>query len=75
MSSSVIIVETDLKGGAMHTARFCLEEQKPLGCMAYADTHPNPMTEGNKYLVERGDAAKLSSVDDALAFAESALTR
>ncbi len=75
ISSSVIIVETDLTGGAMHTARFCLEEKKPLGCMTYQNMHHNPMTEGNRHLIERGNAVKLSSVEDALTFAELALTR
>lgn len=33
LSLGVIVVETSADGGAMHTARFCLEQGKYLGCV------------------------------------------
>jgi DNA processing protein len=49
MSNAVLIVESRLKGGAMHTARFCCKEEKPLLAMP-----GNPMNEtsiGCNYLI------------------------
>jgi len=69
LSAGVIIVETDLKGGAMHTARFCLDEKKPLACMVFPkDLNNHKMTEGNSRLISIGEAAALHSVGDAQGF-------
>jgi DNA processing protein len=31
LSAGVVVVETEAQGGAMHTARFCRQEERPLG--------------------------------------------
>jgi len=76
LSGGVIIVETDLKGGAMHTARFCVEEKKPLGCMVFPEDRNNrKMTEGNVRLISSGEAVALNSIDDVKGFIVQTIAR
>lgn len=76
LSAGVIVVETDLKGGAMHTARFCVEEKKPLACMVFPEDWNNrKMTEGNSRLISSGEAVALSSIEDATEFIVQAIAQ
>lgn len=69
LSDAVIVIETDVKGGTMHTVQFCLDQKRFLGCLAhppqYADT---PKARGNKLLIEEGKAIPLSHREDMDAF-------
>lgn len=66
LSAGVVVVETDIKGGTMHTVRFCQEQMKPLGCLNHPEKFylNNNKAEGNRYLIEQGKALPLFSQDD-----------
>ncbi len=60
LSNAVIVAETGLKGGTMHTVRFCLQQRRPLGCIAHPEKfakHQKAM--GNKKLIVDGKAVAL----------------
>ncbi|MDR2555159.1 MAG: DNA-protecting protein DprA [Fibromonadaceae bacterium] len=49
ISNATLIVESRLKGGAMHTANFCIRENKPL--LAMPGSPMNPTSEGCNFLI------------------------
>ena len=65
LSAAVIVIETDLKGGTMHTARFCLEQRRLLACVVHPPkfaTHDK--ARGNQMLIAEGKAIPLASKAD-----------
>ncbi|HEX2909799.1 MAG TPA: DNA-processing protein DprA [Chloroflexia bacterium] len=68
LSEAVLVIETEKTGGTMHTARFCLEQAKPLACIVPpSDLASHPNAEGNRLLIEQG-AIALKTVEEAEAF-------
>lgn len=65
MSSSVVIVEAAVKGGAMHTARAALTLDKTL--YAVPGSRRNPMAEGCNRLIADGATPLIDPLDIALA--------
>ncbi|MDR2584306.1 MAG: DNA-protecting protein DprA [Fibromonadaceae bacterium] len=61
MSSATIIVESRVKGGAMHTANFCLKENKPL--FALPGSPMNPTSEGCNWLIYQKQAQIIWSIN------------
>jgi DNA processing protein len=62
LSAAVIIVETDVKGGTMHTARFCLEQRRLLGCVVHPPKFAShPKARGNQKLIAEENAFALST--------------
>lgn len=55
LSDAVLLVETEIGGGAMHTARFARDQGRPVGCLDRPG-HAGPRTEGNRKLVAEGQA-------------------
>jgi DNA processing protein len=69
LCAAVIVVETDVKGGTMHTARFCLEQGRLLGCVVHPTKFAeSPKAQGNKMLMAEGKALALSTKHDIDAF-------
>ncbi|MDU0330994.1 DNA-processing protein DprA [Paenibacillus sp. 3LSP] len=66
LSAGVVVIETDIKGGTMHTVGFCLEQGKPLGCLNHPEKFliNNDKSRGNQKLIKDGKAIPLFSVDD-----------
>ena len=65
LSKAVILVETDAMGGAMHTARFCLEQGKMLACVVPPKRYKNPGKQsGNIKLLEEGNAFPIATKED-----------
>ncbi|MFB9972854.1 DNA-processing protein DprA [Allobacillus sp. SKP2-8] len=66
ISDGVAVIETDVKGGTMHTVGFCLKQEKPLGCL----NHPNKFlvnndkASGNQLLLEKKQAMPLFTPKD-----------
>lgn len=65
LSAGVVVVETDIKGGTMHTVRFCGEQGRELACL----NHPpkfraHPKANGNRYLIDSGQAFPISTPCD-----------
>ncbi|HEY3332002.1 MAG TPA: DNA-processing protein DprA [Capsulimonadaceae bacterium] len=70
LSAGVVVIETDVKGGTMHTVGFCLEQGKPLACLVHPPKYADhPKVNGNKYLIARGDAIGLATPGDVRDFA------
>jgi len=61
LADGLIVIETGVTGGTMHTVGFCLEQGKGLGCF----DHPrkflksNEKAAGNRYLIGQGKAVPL----------------
>jgi DNA processing protein len=65
LSAAVIVIETDLKGGTMHTARFCLEQHRLLACVVHPPKFAaHDKARGNQMLIAEGKAIPLSSRAD-----------
>ncbi|WP_273321186.1 DNA-processing protein DprA [Vallitalea guaymasensis] len=65
LSKVVLIVETDIVGGTMHTAKFTCEQ----GRILVAYNHPKQYTDvkqtkGNQLLIKEGKALPISNIDD-----------
>jgi DNA processing protein len=65
LSDAVIVIETDEKGGTMHTVEFAVKQKREL----FAVNHPlerqeHPKTRGNQMLLKQGKAMPLSTADD-----------
>jgi len=64
LSKAVIVVESEMDGGAMHTARFALKLNRKLVCMGYDREVPDAKMGGNDYLVKEGKADRLVDAKD-----------
>lgn len=52
LSDGVLVIETDVKGGTMHTVRFSREQKRALACIAHPETlRHEEKTKGNQMLV------------------------
>jgi DNA processing protein len=61
MSGATIVVESRVKGGAMHTANFCLKENKPL--FALPGSPASPTSEGCNRLIYQKQAQIIWSIN------------
>jgi len=62
MSHATLVVESRIKGGAMHTANFCIRENKPL--FAVPGSPMNLTSEGCNKLIYQGHAQIVWSVNE-----------
>jgi DNA processing protein len=65
LSDALIVVETDIKGGTMHTVGFAQKQKLTVSCLS---SHPinlqnHDKIRGNKYLIDRGAIALGTSTD------------
>ena len=52
LSGAVIVIETNLRGGTMHTVGFCLKQGRLLGCVAHpSGLVSHPKAQGNRKLI------------------------
>jgi len=73
LATAVIVVETEVGGGTMHTARFAIEQQRPLLVFEPPPGKPSN-TEGNLILSGWEHTQKCSSVDQAMGILDLLLT-
>lgn len=64
ISDGVIVIETAVKGGTMHTVEFCIKQDKILACYKPPEEFNGKNTEGNIKLLEEGKAWGIGSKDD-----------
>ncbi len=64
LSSAVVIIETDIKGGTMHTANFCLKQNRVLACIDYQPDYRSEKSRGNEQLIAEGKAIPLKASED-----------
>jgi len=66
LSAGVVVIETDIKGGTMHTVGYCLEQRKPLGCLNHPEKFliGNNKARGNQQLINEGKAVPLFTPEE-----------
>ena len=64
LSRAVIVVETDIKGGTMHTVGFAQAQSRKLAALAHPDRLLHePKVQGNQELIRTGKAVPLPDSD------------
>lgn len=52
LSDCVLVIETDIKGGTMHTVRFARQQKRVLACIDHPLTlHSEPKVQGNRQMI------------------------
>ncbi len=74
LAQAVIVVESELEGSTMHTARFALELGRELACLVYDKVVPEARLEGNEHLVSSGKAVRLVTEQDIRGFLDKILS-
>ncbi|WP_146217413.1 DNA-processing protein DprA [Chitinophaga sp. S165] len=65
LSHSVIVVETGIKGGTMHTVKYCEEFNRRLVCLNHPEKYlQNEKVQGNQMLINDGRAYAVSSSEE-----------
>ena len=65
LSLGVFVIETDVKGGTMHTVKFCEEQNRSLIVLQHPFDFPdNPKTLGNAHLIKEKRADIVFENDD-----------
>jgi len=69
MSAGIIIVETDVKGGSMHTAGFAIEQGRKLACLKHPEKYDGyAKTKGNAALIREAKALPIFTEEDIQSF-------
>jgi DNA processing protein len=64
LGDGVIVVESSLKGGSMHTARFCKEQKRVLGAISGSiANHDKNRFSGNLELISSKEAMEITDAD------------
>lgn len=62
LSLGLVVVETNVQGGTMHTVGFCREQRKPLACLNHPEGMGDlPQTRGNRNLIEKYECLPIDS--------------
>ncbi len=60
LSDSVLVIETDVKGGTMHTVNFSRQQQRPIACIDHPEEYRSMrQTWGNRKLIDEGTAHRI----------------
>lgn len=66
LSDAVLVIETDVKGGTMHTVRFALEQKRLIACIDHPEKWlTENKTRGNQKLIRENKVPAISN-DEAL---------
>jgi DNA processing protein len=72
LSLGVIVIETDVKGGTMHTVRHATEQHRPLAALSHTSKWlKEPKVQGNLLLIAEGRATPLKEKNDVFQFVNS----
>lgn len=75
LSDGVLLIQSGLKGGSMHTVQFSLEQARPLATVRPPVELPPDIYEGNLQLIKSGQAFPIENNSDLDAFLEEARRR
>lgn len=65
LARAILVIETDIKGGTMHTVRFALEQGRRVACLNHPDhLHAERQTRGTQQLIRDGRAIPLTNGPD-----------
>ena len=65
ISDVVIVVETDVDGGTMHTVKYSVEQNKIIGCFDLSNSN-DELASGNKKILSMKNVHKLQSIEDVI---------
>ena len=69
LSDGVLVIETDVRGGTMHTVRFARDQGRVLACIEHPERfHSEDKTRGNRMLVEEACARPIADGEALTAF-------
>ena len=69
LADGVLVVETDLNGGTMHTVRYCQQQRRRLACIDHPERwRHHPPARGNRRLLEMVDAVPIADAEDLARF-------
>ena len=69
LADRVLVIETDVKGGTMHTVKYSRQQRRPLGCIDHPQEFLSaPKTRGNQMLIQNGTAAAISNSESLSSF-------
>jgi DNA processing protein len=69
LSDGVLVIETDVKGGTMHTVRFSRDQKRPLACIVHPEKWQHEeKTKGNQQLIRDGWASPIPDGDALMLF-------
>ena len=61
LSDGVLVIETDVKGGTMHTVDFSQKQRRPLACIDHPPQYRNEVqAQGNRKLINQGTAVPIA---------------
>ena len=64
LSDAVLVIETDVKGGTMHTVRFARDQARSLACIAHSEQFlTEDKTKGNQKLIKDGWATPITDCE------------
>lgn len=63
-SLATIVIETDVKGGTMHTVKFTKDQNRLLFCIDHPEDKQSSKSNGNQFLLRTGDARPLRDNKD-----------
>jgi len=64
ISKGIIVIETDIQGGTMHTVRIAKELGRPIACMQYDRQVKDAKLAGNEMLIGKQEAKALMNSED-----------
>lgn len=69
LSDAILVIETGIKGGSMHTVKFCEEQRRRVACMLHPPEHAgHKMAEGCAMLINSERAIPIANQEDLLHF-------
>ena len=69
LSDGVLVIETDVKGGTMHTVGFAQKQSRRLACIDHPDDlRSADKARGNRKLIDSGEAEPISDKHDLVRF-------
>lgn len=64
LSDGVLVIETDVRGGTMHTVRFARDQGRALACIDHPERYRwEDKTKGNRKLIDEGRASPIANGD------------
>ncbi len=76
LCQGVIVIETDIRGGTMHTVGFCEQQGRLLGCLVpQSDDVIHPQSRGNLLLLGRAGTRPIAGKEDLPGFVQECRTR
>lgn len=71
LSKAVIVIETGIKGGTMQTVKYCLDQNRILGCISHPENMDIiPNITGNQMLINENKAIPIKDSNDLKQFIE-----